>query len=107
MVLTGFAGVTISCCDIPKLLNQRTEYFARLQPVLAWPLSTSSMWCSMCDTNARRRDFSKPAIQQFHFSPLMGLQLRDLPQMSEGFKAGMVTKKLKANFFQIQYMMQK
>ena len=33
---------------------------------------------------ARRRVLAKAVIQQFYFSPLIGLQLRDLLQMSGG-----------------------
>lgn len=46
-VLTGSAGVTSFGCDIFKLLNQRAEKFARLQPVLAGPLSTACGWCNV------------------------------------------------------------
>lgn len=46
-VHTGSAGVTAFGRDIPKLLNQRAEEFARLQSVLAGPLSTAGVWCDM------------------------------------------------------------
>lgn len=79
--LTGSARVTSFGCDISKLLNQRAEKFAWLQPVLAGPLSTAGMWCS--NSQARRRNFTKSSIQELHFPSLMGLKLRDFLQMSE------------------------
>lgn len=61
-ILTGSAGVTSFGCDISKLLDQRAEKFARLQLVLAGPLSTAGVWPNVRETQARRRDFAKPAI---------------------------------------------
>lgn len=86
--LTGSAGVTALCGDISKLLNQGAEKLARLQSVLAGPLSPAGVWRNVRETQARRRSFAEPSIEQLHFPSLIGLQLRDLPQMSEGMEAG-------------------
>lgn len=79
--LTGSGGVGRFARDVSELLDQRTEKFAGLQLVPVGPLPAAAVWCDVGKTQTWRRSFTKSTIQQLNLSTLMGLELRDLPQV--------------------------
>lgn len=82
--LTGLAAVAAPGRDVPELLNQRTEEFAGFQSVSTGPLPPARVRRSVGWTKIQRRGFAQAAVQQLHFPSLVGLQLRDLPQVPGG-----------------------